>query len=195
MRILAIDPGTQTMGSAVFVLDLSTEQAGLRMARRDHVVKTPEAILAWFERSVEEAQIGRDGIPHGYQRSGGTGDIIAIERPGVHPFKTQTSATKLFELIGFLKGIAVARGFQIRMIDDPDVKQALTGRPNGSKAEAHWTLVNMGYALPVFGSRERCDYCDSNGSSIDPRHSPDAADAIGVGHVCAAQIIMERRAM
>lgn len=186
MKLLAIDPGTLRLGAALFDLDLERESAILIQAV-SLVVKPwgPRELAAWLRDFA-------DGC-----------SVIAIEQPGDHPFQRQESATKLWHWIGAIEGafamLAVVEngGPEVRRVEDGDVKEALTGRRNGHKYEVHWALANMGYRLPVreTGSRiERCESCRTI-SNVDPRHSPDAADAIGVGHVCAAAIFMERRAL
>lgn len=188
MRLLALDPGTLRMGAAVLDVDLEAERAILIQAE-SIVVKGwgPDELAGWLRDFA-------DGC-----------DMIAIEQPGDHPFQSQQSATKLWHWIGATEGAIAMLGVvsgqvctpTVRRVPDGDVKEALTGRRNGHKYEVHWALVNMGYKLPVrqskTGSRiERCDSCRTV-SHLDPRHSPDAADAIGVGHVAAARLFMEAR--
>lgn len=184
MKLLALDPGTLRMGAAVLDVDLQAERAILIQAE-SIVVKGwgPPELAGWLRDFA-------DGC-----------SMIAIEQPGDHPFLRQESGLKLWHWIGAAEGcfamlaLVTPHRFDVRRVPDGDVKEALTGRRNGHKWEVHWALANMGYKLPArkTGSRiERCDSCRTV-SHLDPRHSPDAADAIGVGHVAASRLFMEAR--
>ena len=193
MKLLALDPGTLKMGAALFDFDLKAERATLASAESIITKGWDLSRLAgWLSGQLAQ----------------GVG-IVAIEQPGDHPFQRQESGTKLWHWIGALEGVIAMfdqayDGPTVHRVPDGDVKEALTGQRNGHKYQVHWALQGMGYALPWCGraptersrgadKRARCESCQ--GSKLDPRHSPDAADAIAVGHVLAARLFMEARAL
>lgn len=158
----------------------------------------------WAQIVVREGyphEVRGSGVMHAHQRAGDsleglvqqvrdrvdTYDVIAIEEPGPHPFKNRAAATTLYQTIGAFRAVCVMRAVRHIMVPDPVVKLALAGREVAGKSEVHWALARLGYQVVQVG-RQKCSPCRTAG--MDDRHSPDAADAVALGHVAADRLLL-----
>lgn len=164
MRLLAFDPGSNVLGWSSWEMP---EGAPAQLVGAGLMRLTSKSI-------PERVLMVRDHV-----RSA-RATHIAIEEPGAFPFRSMAAGTKLFEMIGILRAIAAIEAVDVKLVPDPVVKAALAHDAHAPKWAVHNCLLSLGYPLPKVRAI-RCGFCHEHG--LDPRHSPDAADAIAVGHV------------
>lgn len=163
ISILAIDPGSRRLGWAN-IRDSGEPEVhhcgAVEVDGIDGAAAQVEHLLAGLEvhRVVVE-------IPGGWMR-------------GAKAKRSIAAVATLYQVIGAVRGLAVARSLPVLAIPDDAVKLGIGGHRSAAKQDVHRVLRMMGIRVPQVG-RQTCAECRSAGEPDD--HSPDASDAVALG--------------
>ena len=166
MIVTAIDPGSKRLGIAHF--GFYGESFRLLSAEAlDIQGITLSAVASTLESEFDA------------QRPG----LVVVETPGAWLGAAKASrnlagVAVLYQIIGVVR-LTAERAAEVRVVSDSEVKWALTGQRSAKKNVIHGRLPMLGYALPQLKA-QTCVDCRKARLADD--HSPDAADAIAIGH-------------